>query len=147
MGGLALNHNVPLEIAHLVENLDAIAQAVAYIDQTVISDHHAVHAAQKYTTNPRLRLCLCCLMPPLAPLPSASNSMIGGAGVARLLSLGAGCPRVPTNTWSPASTQPLPTDPSTHPSGNGLGQAGSYFNCGTATLSRADACVMDTKVT
>src|SRR6266567_1323764 len=83
----------------------------------------------------------------LTTLPSASNSMIGGAGVARFLSLGAGCPLVTTNTWSRASTQTLPTDPSTHPSGNGLGQDGSYLNCGIATLARADTCVMDTKVT
>src|SRR6266850_8493131 len=83
----------------------------------------------------------------LTTLPSASNSITGGAGVARFLSLGAGCPLVTTNTWSRASTQTLPTDPSTHPSGNGFGQDGSYLNCGTATLARADTCVMDTKVT
>src|ERR1700704_4813013 len=83
----------------------------------------------------------------LTTLPSASNSMIGGAGVARFLSLGAGCPLVTTNTWSRASTQTLPTDPSTHPSGNGLGQAGSYLNWGPAAAAGADTCVMDTKVT
>src|SRR5262249_21818913 len=63
----------------------------------------------------------------------ASNSITGGAGVARFLSLGAGSPRVTANTWSRASTHTLPTDPSTHPSGNGLGQNGSYLNCGAAT--------------
>src|ERR1700687_6258664 len=69
----------------------------------------------------------------LTIFPSASNSLTGGAGVAKFLSLGAGSPLVKTNTWSRASTQTLPTDPSTHPSGNGLGQDGSYLNCGTST--------------
>jgi hypothetical protein len=46
--------------------------------------------------------------------------MTGGAGIAKFLSLGAGSPLVTTNTWSRASTHTLPTDPSTHPSGNGL---------------------------
>ena len=58
--------NVPLEVAHLVENLDAIAQAVAYVDQAVVPDNHAVHGAQKYTANPCVRLCLRGLTPPLA---------------------------------------------------------------------------------
>src|SRR5215471_21558337 len=70
----------------------------------------------------------------LTTLPSASNSMTGGADVARFLSLGAGSPLVTANTWSRASTHTLPTDPSTHPSGNGLGQNGSYLNCGTSTV-------------
>src|SRR5229473_1331333 len=83
----------------------------------------------------------------LTTLPSASNSITGGAGVARFFSLGAGCPLVRTKTWSRASTQTLPTDPRTHPSGKGLGQDGSYLNCGTATAARADACAMDSEVT
>src|SRR5258705_9854904 len=83
----------------------------------------------------------------LTTLPSASNSIIGGAGVARFLSLGAGCPLVTTNTWSRASTQTLPTAPSTHPSGNGLGHDASYLNCGAWTVARADARVMDTEMT
>src|SRR5216684_3083892 len=57
----------------------------------------------------------------LTTLPSASNSITGGAGVAKFLSLGAISPLVTANTWSRASTHTLPTDPSTHPSGNGLG--------------------------
>src|SRR6516165_11421657 len=70
----------------------------------------------------------------LTTLPSASNSITGGADVARFLSLSAGSPLVTANTWSRASTHTLPTDPSTHPSGNGLGQNGSYLNCGTSTV-------------
>src|SRR5215471_349860 len=68
----------------------------------------------------------------LTTLPSASNSITGGAGVAKFLSLGAGSPLVTANTWSRASTHTLPTDPSTHPSGSGLGQNGSCLNCGAA---------------
>src|SRR4029077_10433636 len=83
----------------------------------------------------------------LTTLPSLSNSITGGAGVAKFLSLGAGCPLVKTKTWSRASTQTLPTDPRTQPSGKGLGQEGSYLNCGTATAARADTRVMDTEVT
>src|SRR5215469_7898931 len=71
----------------------------------------------------------------LTILPSASNSMTGGAGVARFLSLGADSPLVTTNTWSRASTQTLPTDPNTHPSGSGLGQDGSYLNWGTSAAA------------
>src|SRR6516164_11253270 len=67
----------------------------------------------------------------LTTLPSASNSITGGAAVARFLSFGTSSPLVTANTWSRASTHTLPTDPSTHPSGNGLGQNGSYLNCGT----------------
>src|ERR1700676_374350 len=70
----------------------------------------------------------------LTTLPSASNSITGGAAIAKFLSLGAGAPLVTANTWSRPSTQTLPTDPSTHPSGNGLGQDGSYLNCGTSTV-------------
>src|SRR6516225_8461336 len=66
----------------------------------------------------------------LTTLPSASNSITGGAAVARFLSFGTISPLVTANTWSRASTHTLPTDPSTHPSGNGLGQNGSYLNCG-----------------
>src|SRR5713226_3124574 len=69
----------------------------------------------------------------LTTLPSASNSTTGGAAVARFLSLGAGSPLVTANTWSRASTHTLPTDPSTHPSGSGLGQDGSYLNCDALT--------------
>src|SRR5579863_5874296 len=69
----------------------------------------------------------------LTTLPSASNSITGGAGVARPLSLGAGSPLVTANTWSRASTHTLPTDPSTHPSGSGLGQDASYLNWGGST--------------
>src|SRR5713101_1492446 len=69
----------------------------------------------------------------LTTLPSTSNSITGGAGVARFLSLGAGSPLVTANTWSRASTHTLPTDPSTHPSGSGLGQEASYLNCGAST--------------
>src|SRR5258708_6227560 len=69
----------------------------------------------------------------LTTLPSPSNSITGGAGVAKFLSLGAGSPRVTANTWSRASTHTLPTDPSTHPSGSGLGQDASYLNCGAST--------------
>src|SRR5258708_9424475 len=69
----------------------------------------------------------------LTTLPSASNSITGGAGVAKFLSLGAGSPLVTANTWSRASTHTLPTDPSTHPSGSGLGQDASYLNCGAST--------------
>src|SRR5579863_8711731 len=69
----------------------------------------------------------------LTTLPSASNSITGGAGVARPLSLSAGSPLVTAKTWSRASTHTLPTDPSTHPSGRGLGQDGSYLNCGVPT--------------
>ena len=65
MGGLTFDTNVPLEVSHLVENLDAIAQAVTYVDQTVVPDNHAVHGTQKYTTNPCVRLCLRALTPPL----------------------------------------------------------------------------------
>src|SRR5450631_603843 len=70
----------------------------------------------------------------LTTLPSASNSITGGAGIAKFLSLGAGSPLVTANTCSRASTHTLPTDPSTHPSGNGLGQKGSYLNCGISTV-------------
>src|SRR5579863_8173714 len=66
----------------------------------------------------------------LTTLPSASNSITGGAGVAKFLSLGARSPLVTANTWSCESTHTLPTDPSTHPSGSGLGQDGAYLNCG-----------------
>src|SRR5580765_969183 len=83
----------------------------------------------------------------LTTLPSSSNSITGGAAVARFFSLGAGCPLVRTKTWSRASTQTLPTDPRTHPSGSGLGQDGSYLNCGTAAAARADACVMASETT
>src|SRR5882672_3408377 len=83
----------------------------------------------------------------LTTLPSASNSIIGGAGVARFLSLGAGAPLVTTNTWSRASTQTLPTDPRTHPSGKGLGQDGSYLNCGTAAGACADTGMMNPEMT
>src|SRR5437588_3412043 len=83
----------------------------------------------------------------LTTLPSASNSIIGGAAIAKFLSLGAGSPLVTANTWSRASTQTLPTDPSTHPSGKGLGQDGSYLNCGASTVARADARVTDTEMT
>src|SRR6266849_6149880 len=69
----------------------------------------------------------------LTTLPSASNSITGGAGVAKFLSLGAVSPLVTANTWSRASTHTLPTDPSTHPSGSGLGQDASYLNCGGST--------------
>src|SRR6516165_12357576 len=69
----------------------------------------------------------------LTTLPSASNSITGGAAVARFLSLGTSSPLVTANTWSRASTHTLPTDPSTHPSGNGLGQNGSYLNWGAST--------------
>src|SRR6516162_2087786 len=69
----------------------------------------------------------------LTTLPSASNSITGGADVAKFLSLSAGSPLVTANTWSRASTHTLPTDPSTQPSGNGLGQNGSYLNCGAST--------------
>src|SRR5208282_169222 len=50
---------------HLVENLDAIAQAVTYVDQTIVPDRHAVHGRQEYTANPCVRLCLRALTPPL----------------------------------------------------------------------------------
>src|SRR5579864_6067361 len=72
VGGLTLDPNIPLEIAHLVENLDAIAQAVAYIDQPVVPDHHTVHWAQEYTADARVRLSLRRLTTPLteiAPFP------------------------------------------------------------------------------
>src|SRR5436305_15108057 len=83
----------------------------------------------------------------LTTLPSASNSMTGGAGVARFLSLGAGSPLVKTNTWSRASTQTLPTDPRTQPSGNGFGQDGSYLNCGASAADCADADVTNPETT
>src|SRR3954469_15113502 len=83
----------------------------------------------------------------LTTLPSASNSMTAGAGVARFLSLGAGSPLVKTKTWSRASTQTLPTDPSTHPSGNGFGHDGSNLNCGTSMVGWADARVMNPEMT
>src|SRR5580692_10110234 len=69
----------------------------------------------------------------LTTLPSASNSITGGAGVASPRSLSAGSALVTAKTWSRASTHTLPTDPSTHPSGRGLGQNGSYLNCGAST--------------
>jgi hypothetical protein len=65
VSGLTLDKNVPFEVAHLVENLDAIAQAVTYVDQTIVPDHHAVHGGQEYTANSRVRLCLRALTPPL----------------------------------------------------------------------------------
>src|ERR1700674_1944332 len=68
----------------------------------------------------------------LTTLPSASNSITGGAGVAKFRSFGASSPLVNANTWSRPSTHTLPTDPSTHPSGSGLGQDASYLNCGTS---------------
>src|ERR1700683_1957557 len=68
----------------------------------------------------------------LTTLPSASNSITGGAGVASPRSLSAGSALVTAKTWSRASTHTLPTDPSTHPSGRGLGQNGSYLNCGAS---------------
>src|SRR6202022_1588633 len=68
VGSLTLDPNVPLEIAHLVENLNAISQAVTYVDQPVVPDHHAVHGAQEYTTNPRVSLCLRCLTTPLTEI-------------------------------------------------------------------------------
>src|ERR1700680_2544823 len=69
----------------------------------------------------------------LTTLPTASTSITGGAGVAKFLSLGTSSPLVTANTWSRASTHTLPTDPSTHPSGSGLGQDASYLNCGAST--------------
>src|ERR1700678_2807255 len=71
--------------------------------------------------------------PELTTFPPASNSITGGAGVASPRSLSAGSPLVTAKTWSRASTHTLPTDPSTHPSGKGLGQDGSYLNCGVST--------------
>src|ERR1700678_3978590 len=72
--------------------------------------------------------------PELTTFPPASNSITGGAGVASPRSLSAGSALVTAKTWSRASTHTLPTDPSTHPSGRGLGQNGSYLNCGTSTV-------------
>src|SRR5258708_11064781 len=69
----------------------------------------------------------------LTTLPSASNSITGGAGVATFLSLGAMSALVTANTWTRASTHTLPTEPSTHPSGSGLGQDASYLNRGALT--------------
>src|SRR5207244_833356 len=74
----------------------------------------------------------------LIRLPSASHSRTGGAGVANPFSLRAGAPRVTANTWSRESTHTLPTDPSTHPSGSGLGQYASYLNCGTPAAFPVD---------
>src|SRR6516162_3654724 len=65
MCGLTFDTDVPLEVAHLVENLDAIAQAVTYVHQTVVPDNNAVHGTEEYTANPRVRLFLCALTPPL----------------------------------------------------------------------------------
>jgi hypothetical protein len=65
VGSLTFDANVPLEVTHLVENLDAIAQAVTHVDQSVVPDYDAMHGAQEYTANPCVRLCLCALTPPL----------------------------------------------------------------------------------
>src|SRR6516225_6926164 len=65
MCGPAFDTNVPLEVAHLVENLDAIAQTVTYVHQAVVPDNNAVHGTEEYTANPRVRLFLRGLTPPL----------------------------------------------------------------------------------
>src|SRR6516225_3033030 len=65
MCGPAFDTNVPLEAAHLVENLDAIAQTVTYVYQTIVPDNNAVHGTEEYTANPRVRLFLRALAPPL----------------------------------------------------------------------------------
>src|SRR4029078_5146312 len=68
----------------------------------------------------------------LTTLPSGSNSITGGAGLAISFSafvrLVGSAVRLTMNTWSLASTQVPPTFPVTQSSGSGLGQKGATSN-------------------
>src|SRR5579875_209378 len=65
-GGAPLDPDVPFEVAHLVENLNAVAHAVANVDQPVIADHHAVHDRQEHSSHASFCLFNRALPAPLA---------------------------------------------------------------------------------
>src|ERR1700688_104148 len=46
-GRFALDFDVPLEVAHLVEHFDPATQTVAHVYQAIISKHDVVHYLQE----------------------------------------------------------------------------------------------------
>src|SRR5271154_219670 len=57
--------NVAFEASHFIEDLDPVALSVTHIDQPVVADDHTMHNPHERSTNTRIGLFLCRLMPPL----------------------------------------------------------------------------------
>src|SRR6202035_2812301 len=63
---LAFDEDVSLEVPHFVENLHAVTQSIADVNETVVANHDAVHDFQEYTPNSTVCLGDRALSPPLA---------------------------------------------------------------------------------
>src|ERR1700728_1562954 len=61
----SFNPDIFLEVPHFIEDLDSIALSVANVYELVVPKSHAVHYLHKRTTDTRIRLLFCALMPPL----------------------------------------------------------------------------------
>ena len=63
----SFNEDIPFEVAHFVENLDAFAISVGYINKSVIRDNHAMHDPQKHAADAGIALLFRSLAPKTAP--------------------------------------------------------------------------------
>src|SRR5580704_8194287 len=62
---LTLNRNIPLEVAHFVENFNPVAQPIADIHKAIVPNEHAMYNFEKNGGNPCICLRLGRLLPPL----------------------------------------------------------------------------------
>src|ERR1039458_402979 len=59
----SLDPDIILEVSHLIEHLDPVGLPVTDIDQAVFADDHTMHDLHECTTDTRIGLFFCPLVP------------------------------------------------------------------------------------